>query len=502
MLNERRPWLRYVYGVLLVVAGTLLGALVQPYLSAASLVMIYLLVVVVAAITLGRGPAILVAIMSVLAFDFFFVHPRLTLAMTDRQDFFTFVALLIVGLVISSLAALSREHAQAAERRARQNAALYALSRDLAMAFGMTPIVQAVLTNVCTTFRAEATVLLPAGGKLTPVPDTTDLGLADSEAEAAAWAFGHDEVVGDGTDRLSSAGARYLPLKTARGVIGVLGVRFANPDEMSPDHAQLLETFASQAALAIERGQLAEQASRAEVLQAAEKLQGALLNSILHDLRTPLVSIVGALSSLQEDSAQLDVADRRSLVDNALGEAERLNRLVGNLLDMTRIEAGALKVRRELCDVQDLIGAAVEQLDRRLDDRPVTIDVPPDMPLVSMDFVLMEQVLVNLVDNAIKYSPPDAPIEVSARTTGGQAYLEVADRGDKIPVEDLERVFDKFYRVGHPGRVSGTGLGLSICRGIVEAHGGRVWAANREGGGTVLTVSLPLNGFPPGEEAA
>jgi two-component system sensor histidine kinase KdpD len=255
----------------------------------------------------------------------------------------------------------------------------------------------------------------------------------------------------------------------------------------------LLDAFASQAALAIERAQLAEQARQAEVLQATEKLQTALLNSISHDLRTPLVSITGALSSLQEDDVELDEATRRSLVENAREEAERLNRLVGNLLDMTRIEAGALKVAREPCDVQDVIGTALESLDDWLRSRPLTVDVPSDLPLVPMDFVLMAQVLVNLLDNALKYSPPGTPIEVHAYMDGSEAHIQVADRGVGIPPDDLERVFDKFYRVQQPGQVTGTGLGLSICRGIVEAHGGRIWANNRDGGGTAVTVTLPLH---------
>jgi len=255
---------------------------------------------------------------------------------------------------------------------------------------------------------------------------------------------------------------------------------------------RLLESFASQAALAIERAQLAQQASQTEVLQAAEKLQAALLNSISHDLRTPLVSITGALSSLAEDGAALDAGARRVLVDNALEEARRLNRLVGNLLDMTQLEAGAVKVKREPIEPADLVGTALEQLRERLTDRAVVVEVPADVPLVSGDMVLLVQVLVNLLDNALKYSPPQAPIEVRARATSEAVEIEVADRGSGIPPEDLARVFDKFYRVQHRGNVTGTGLGLAICRGLVEAHGGQVQAANRPEGGARVWFTLPL----------
>jgi two-component system sensor histidine kinase KdpD len=431
-----------------------------------------------------------------LAFDFFFVPPRLTMAVADTQYLLTLAALLAVGLVISSLTARTREQAVAAERRETQTAELYALSRDLAVAVDLDTITQNVLTHVSQTFSREVVVLLPDASRHTVEPRALSSGFAlnENELAVAAWAFQHGQPAGRGTDTLPAASVRYLPLKTARGTVGVLGVKPPDPDiRLSPDQLHLLEAFASQAALAIERAQLAEQARQAEVLQATEKLQTALLNSISHDLRTPLVSITGALSSLQEDDVELDEAARHSLVENAREEAERLNRLVGNLLDMTRIEAGALKVAREPCDLQDVIGTALESLDDWLHSRPLTVDVPSDLSLVPMDFVLMAQVLVNLLDNALKYSPPGTPIEVRAYVDGAEAHIQVADRGVGIPPDDLERVFDKFYRVQQPGQVTGTGLGLSICKGIVEAHGGRIWARNREGGGTVVTVTLPLH---------
>jgi two-component system sensor histidine kinase KdpD len=252
-----------------------------------------------------------------------------------------------------------------------------------------------------------------------------------------------------------------------------------------------MEVYASQAAVAIERAQLVEQTRQTQVLQATEKLQTALLNSISHDLRTPLVSITGVLSSLQDDGV-LDEAARRNLIDTARGEAERLNRLVGNLLDMTRLEAGALRMKQEPCDLQDVIGSALERLSERVADRPVTLHSDPDLPLIPMDFVLIVQVLANVLDNAIKYSPPAAPIEITASYVGAFAEIAVADRGVGIPHDDLARVFDKFYRVQNPNNAGGTGLGLSICKGIVEAHGGFIVAENRTGGGTIVTIGLPL----------
>jgi two-component system sensor histidine kinase KdpD len=306
------------------------------------------------------------------------------------------------------------------------------------------------------------------------------------------WTFQHRQSAGRGTDTLSAAEARYLPLVTARGVVGVLGAKPTDTNRhLSMEQLRLMEAFANQAALAIERVQLADQARQAQLLKATEELQSALLNSISHDLRTPLVSITGALSSLQEDGS-MDESTRQNLLDTACEEADRLNRLVGNLLDMTRIEAGAIQVKRETSDVLDIIGTALETIKDQLGDHPVKVDVPDDLPLVPMDFVLMERVLVNVLDNAVKYSPAQEPIEIQARLIEGDLQINILDRGPGIPTRDLERIFDKFYRVQHPGNVRGTGLGLSICKGIVEAHGGSIEAKNRAGGGTIITIVLPI----------
>jgi two-component system sensor histidine kinase KdpD len=253
--------------------------------------------------------------------------------------------------------------------------------------------------------------------------------------------------------------------------------------------------FANLAALAIERARLSEQANQAAALRTAERLQAALLNSISHDLRTPLATITGAVSSLleaEQNETQLDHAVRLDLLENASGEAERLNLLVGNLLDMSRLEAGAMKIKLLPCDVQDVIGTALERAARRMGDRVVKTYIPEQLPAVKMDFVLMVQVLFNLLENAHKYSAADTFIEVGADTAEEGAEIWIADRGLGIPPDDLERVFEKFYRVQRPDGVLGTGLGLSICRGIVEAHGGQIRAENRPGGGTIIRLLLPL----------
>jgi len=373
---------------------------------------------------------------------------------------------------------------------------LYALSRDLSATEGLDLAVQAIVDNVGQTVDRQVAVFLSPSensGDLEAHPHSADFARDQGHVEAATWVFRHERPAGRGTDRFSESQAYYLPLKTARGMVGVLAVKPTQAGRLlSPEQRRLLGALANQAALAIERAQLAVAAQHAQLLAATERLQSALLSSISHDLRTPLVSITGVLSSLEDEEAPLEPQTRRTLVETAREEAERLNRLVGNLLNMTRIEAGAIQIAWELEDVQDVIGSALEQLKSRVEGRQIRIDVPVDLPFVPMDAVLIVQVLINVIDNAVKYSPPDKPIDIRAWGAEGQVAIQVADQGIGIPPEDLGRVFDKFYRVQRPDNVTGTGLGLSISKGLVEAHGGRIWAENRSGGGTLFTLTLPV----------
>ena len=463
----------------------------DPGLEPTNLAMIFLATVVIAALTLGRGPSVLTAVVSSLVFDFVFIQPYLSFVIADTQYVLTFFGLLIVGLVISHLTARVREQVAVAQQRTAQTVQMYELSRDLAAIADLDQIVQTLLHHVEQTFMLASVILLPTGDRLRLHSVSPGLTLDDNEQAVADWVFRRGETAGRNTNTLPAANLRYLPLKTPRLVVGVLGIA-APATQLTQEQRRLLEAFANQGALAIERARLAEEARQMQLLQTTETLQRALLDSISHDLRTPLVSITGALSSLAESDLHLDADEQRALVENARTEAERLNRLVGNLLDMTRLEAGGLRVVREPTDLQDLIGAALEQLGKRLHQRQISVTIPDGLPLVALDFVLLVQVLVNLVDNALKYSPADAPIAVTGALSGGWLTIAVADRGPGIPEPELPHIFDKFYRIHHPHQTSGAGLGLSICKGIVEAHGGQISAANRAGGGAVFTVRLPV----------
>jgi two-component system, OmpR family, sensor histidine kinase KdpD len=483
----------YLASLALVAAATLTGLLVRPVLQPANMVMIYLLVVVVAALRLGRKPAILTAFLGVLAFNFFFVPPHLTFAVADTQYLITFVALFAVGVIISSLVSMARERAEAVRDREAQTNSLYHLSRDLAATADIETLLAAVLKNLGESLHAGAAVILPDGERMTVAAASTGLQPSVKELAVAQWAFRNGKEAGRGTETLGSAALLHLPLQASGNLLGVLGVKLEHEaDYRSRQARRLLDAFASQTAMALERIQLSRQAEQAQLLNARENLERALLNSISHDLRTPLVSITGALDTLRERVHTLADQARLELLDTAWEEAERLNRFVDNLLDMTKLEAGAVKLRRELCDVEDLVGCALAAMERRLGDRKVELHIPAALPPVRLDMTLMSQVLVNLLDNAMKYTPAASPIEMTARADGGRLAMAVADRGQGIPDHDLHRVFDKFYRLPVPEGAAGTGLGLSICKGIVEAHGGTIHAENRTGGGLKIIVILPL----------
>jgi two-component system sensor histidine kinase KdpD len=487
------PWFDYLASLGLVAAATVLAFLVRPLLSPTNMVMIYLLAVVVAAARLGLKPAVLTATAGVLAFDFFFVPPWGSFTVDDTEYIFTFLGLFIVGVVISSLVAKARERADAMRERELQTESLYYLSRDLATAADMNSIMAAVIKNINAALNAELSILIPQGEQMKISAISAGLKLSDKELAVADWAFRNRREAGMGTETLSSAELLYLPLSTSVSILGVLGVKLEKAaDYRSPHRRRLLNAFVTQISLAMERVFLAQQAEQTQVLQARESLERALLNSISHDLRTPLVSIMGALSSLRDKDLHINATQGKDLLNGAWEEAERLNRYVGNLLDMTRLEAGEMKVQKEPCDVQDLIGCALSALEQKLGAREVSVQLAENLPLVNMDMVLMNQVLINLIDNALKYSAPDSSLEIRAKIHEHKLLIEVLDCGPGIPRQELKRVFDKFYRLPVPEGVGGTGLGLSICKGIVEAHGGAIRAENRSGGGLRITIQLPL----------
>jgi two-component system sensor histidine kinase KdpD len=342
-------------------------------------------------------------------------------------------------------------------------------------------------------------ILLPSSSGRIEYPrgQSVNGSLHGADLAVAQWVFDHGQPAGLGTDTLPAAEAYYLPFTGSSERLGVLAILPANLRRVFvPEQQRLLETFANQVALAIERVRLAEQAHGAQVHAESERLRNALLSAISHDLRTPLAAIVGAASSLVADGDRLGREAARELNQTIHDEAQRMTGLVNNVLDMARLQAGAVHLNRQWYPVEEVVGSVLTRMSKRLEGRPVNIDLPPDLPLVWLDGVLIEQVLVNLLENAIKYTPRGTAIEISAAATPDEVVVSVADHGPGVPPGKEEQVFDKFYRVAEESSQSGVGLGLTICRAIVEVHGGRIWVENRPQGGAVFKFSL-LRGEPP-----
>jgi two-component system sensor histidine kinase KdpD len=494
--RPRRPrgtdWWGYGEAVGAVAVASGLAWLMMPFFQPANLIMTYLLGVVVVATRQSRGPSILASVLSVGAFDFFFVPPYLTFAVSDVEYLITFGVMLLVGLVISGLTVRIRRQAEVAREREGQTAALYALSREFASTRGIDALLTIAIRHVSDVFRSQVVVLLPdRTGRLAPRGDG-QFDVDANEMAVSRWVYEHRQAAGLGTATLPGARALYMPLLAPHGPVGVLGVRpSAAHDLDAPERLHQLETFANQTALAFERARLAEEAQEAQIQAESERLRNSLLSSVSHDLRTPLTAITGAVSTVLDNDGRLDDETRRDLLESVREEAERLTRLVANLLEMTRLQSGALRLHTEWHQVEEVVGAALRRLRRRLGQRAVSTSIRPDLPAAPMDDVLIEQVLVNLLDNVIKYTPVDSPIGIIATATDQAVTVEVADRGPGLPPGEEGRIFEKFYRLPSDSE-RGAGLGLAICKGIVEAHGGRIWAQNLPGGGVAFLFTLPL----------
>ena len=495
--HTKRKWSLkgYFAAVIAVVASAVVAGTSFGRSQLTDIVMIFLLGVVVVSMRFGYGPALLAAVAGVVTFDFFFVPPYYSLAVSDFRHVVTFVVMFLVAGILSHLTTRIRDQADAARQRERRTASLYAISRELAAAQTLEVLLATGARHVHETFDAAVAVLLPTeGGPLRLAyteagslrEDGGDLGLAE-------WVWIHERPAGVGTDTLPTGRALFTPLKSARGRVGVLAL-VPKGDLMrlrDPEDRQLLGTFAGIIGSAIERAQLAEEARRSRLRIETEQLRNSLLSSVSHDLRTPLAVVTGAAETLLGDSAPKDPGDRRELLETIHEEGQRLNRLVRNLLDMTRLDAGAVRVNKELQPIEEVIGAALNRTEDRLHGRAVNTHVPRHLPLVPLDTVLIEQVLINLIENATRYSPAGAPIDIAAFARDGGVQVEVADRGPGVAPQDAERIFEKFYRAREGG--GGVGLGLTICRGIVRAHGGRVWVEPRSGGGASFRFALPLD---------
>ena len=489
-------WSLYWAAAGITVACTLLAAPMYSHIELTNLVMVYLLGTTIAALRLGRGPASLAAIANVIAFDFFYVPPRYSFAVTDFEYVVTFTVMLAVALIIASLAASVRAQTRVAGARERRTALLYGMSRELAANRGFEDLARVAVKHVVETFASQAVVLVPdADGRLHhPRSPTLRGSLRHADLSVAQWVLDHGVPAGLGTDTLPASSAQYLPLRAAAKTLGVLAV---SPSQrrrlLLPEQRHLLETFAGQIALAMERAGLAEEAETARVTAETESLRNTLLASISHDLRTPLAVISGASSALNDPSMAFDADARRALTASIEAKANQMSDIISNVLELMRLETGQVALRRDWQTLEELLSAVLERCQTRLAQHLIIDSLPPGLPPVFVDGSLILQVFTNLLENAAKHTPPGTRVTVYAGVENDMVRVRIDDDGPGFPMDDPELLFAKFHRGKEEGTAGGAGLGLTICRAIINAHGGTISAHQRPEGGARFTFTLPTS---------
>jgi two-component system sensor histidine kinase KdpD len=488
---------RSYFGGLLFALGALgIGLMLRQFLGINNVALVFLTAVLATAITSGLWPALFASLVSVLEFNFFFLPPLYTFQIADAENVNALFFFAVVAFIASNLTARVRAQAVVARERAKAMEDLYLFSRKLAGVFTLDDLLWAAAFQFAQMLTLRVVILLPEGETLSvragyPPEDVLD----EADIAAAKWVWEKGAPAGRGADTLPGAKWLFLPMRTGRGTVGVVGLDSEKRGLLlSPDQRRLFDALADQAALAIERINLAQDIDRNRLNAETERLRSALLTSISHDLRTPLASILGAASSLKTYGASMAEIDREELLGSIVEESDRLNRFIANLLDMTRLESGAIAPRLELIDLADVVGSALNRASNVLSGHHVELDLPRGLPMLKLDPVLFEQALFNLLDNAAKYSGAGSSVIIKAIAAGQEIRIAISDSGDGIPPQDVERIFDKFYRVQSSDyQRAGTGLGLAIARGFVEALDGTLMAANRvEGKGAVFTIVLPI----------
>jgi len=493
----------YIWTLLAIALITVIGKLLAPFFDRINIALLYLLPVLVSAVRWGRGPSFFASFLGVLTFDFFFIPPFLSFAVNEVRHIFIFAVFLLVALVTGTMATRLRSEAEKALDREKRTRALYDLGREIAAQTDLEQILKTFVTTVSDAIHGEVVILMPraAGASLDEIAsDPPGISLHDKERAVAQWVFDQGRSAGRDTDTLRETGPTFFPVSVKDKVLAVLAVDMTpTGGALTPQKKLLIEAFASLGAIAIIRVQLAREAEQARWLAESERLHTALLNSISHDLRTPLAAITGAATALLSSESESLGETGKALMKTVEEEARRMNHFVANLLDMVRIEGGMLKLKQEWCDIQDILGVALREMRDILAGHPLEINVPPDLPLVKVDFPLIEHVMINLLENAAKYSPPGGKISVSAGYADKALRFTVTDHSPPVPASERERVFDKFYRVHYSRQVGGTGLGLSICKGIIEAHGGRIWVDPSPDYGNRFIFTLPVTEQPAGD---
>ena len=488
-------WKHYFIAMCMVVIVTAINFLLFPVLSPSNLIMIYLLGVVIVALFGRTGPSILASILSVLAYDFFFVPPLYSFAVSDIQYFFTLLVMLIITQLIGHLTILTRRQAQSARFAAQENATLHSLSRQLASTRGVDKLLETGVTHVAKLFNSDVSALMPEGNQLViRARSGTEAVLDSKEQSVAQWVYDLGQVAGLGTETLTFSKAIYFPLIASQGTIGVLSVRPMHPENLfPPEKMRLLESFANQLALAIEVDRLEDTVKKKEQEIETDQARNALLQVVARNLRSPLVSSLGAASTLMEMADELKTAQIKKIGQDISNELEQLNRLINNFLQINYLESKNIVLQKKVSSLREVIHQALQALENKTQKRKIHIEMPDDFPHVPLDPILLQEVLFNLIDNALKFSTPESPIEIKAVYTADQVEISIRDHGPGIVPDEVNKLFEKYYRGRKLTTERGLGLGLAISKMIIEAHGGKIWVENaKQDQGAIFYFTLPL----------
>lgn len=488
------PWKAYAISIGTVFLVTMIDLLLRPFFHESNLIMVYLLGVTLVSLFGKVGPSVLASILSVLAYAFLFMSPTLSLSFSNIQYLFTLLVMLLVTQVISHLTIRTRRQAEASTAAEHRTSTLHSLSRQLATTRGVDKLLNTAVNYISDVFNCEVLALLPEDGHLIiRARYKTETTLSAKEQGVAQWVYDMGQLAGLGTDTLPFSDSIYVPLLTSQGTIGVLRVR---PVEKSilftPEQMHLLEACANQIALAIEVDRLQEQTKKSELQTETDRMRSSLLQAVSHDMRTPLIAVMGAASTLIEMSNELNPQMINKLGNAIYVESEQVSHLINNLLQLTYLESEDIKLKKQLYSLEDEINIVLKALSKRLGKKPVKLHFPGKFPLVPFDKVLLGEVFSSLIDNAIKYTTPTSPIDISADVLQDEVVISIEDRGPGIVPDEVNKLFEKFYRGRMLATERGLGLGLAICQHIISAHGGRIWAENRKDGGASFRFTLPL----------